>query len=72
MDKLLQLMEEHHFGKLVAHAIYTMNLCAAKENVRSFPPRCFLDDMMRMEAKMGNNYNFIRGSYVRQGAEKGH
>ena len=24
------LMEEHHFGKLVAHAPYTMNVCAAK------------------------------------------
>ena len=34
--KLRELMEEHHFGKLVAHAPYTLNLCSAKEDVRTF------------------------------------
>ncbi len=71
VDKLLELMEEHHFGKLVAHAPYTMNLCAAKENVRSFSIEMFQDDMKRMEYVPGNYYNFHPGSHVGQGAEKG-
>lgn len=32
---LIELMEKHNFGKLVAHAPYTMNVCAAKEKIRS-------------------------------------
>ena len=71
VDKLLALMEEHHFGKLVAHAPYTMNLCAAKENVRSFSIEMFQDDMKRMEYVPGNYYNFHPGSHTGQGAEVG-
>ena len=36
VEKLLELMREQQFGKLVAHAPYTMNLCAAKEDIRKF------------------------------------
>lgn len=71
VDKLLALMEEHHFGKLVAHAPYTMNLCAAKENVRSFSMEMFQDDLKRMDYLPGNYYNFHPGSHVGQGVEKG-
>ncbi len=71
VDKLLALMEEHRFGKLVAHAPYTMNLCAAKENVRSFSMEMFQDDLKRMDYLPGNYYNFHPGSHVGQGAEQG-
>lgn len=71
VDKLLALMEEHHFGKLVAHAPYTMNLCAAKENVRSFSMEMVQDDLKRMDYLPGNYYNFHPGSHVGQGAEQG-
>ena len=71
VDKLLALMEEHHFGKLVAHAPYTMNLCAAKENVRNFSMEMFQDDLKRMDYLPGNFYNFHPGSHVGQGAEQG-
>ena len=54
VDKLLALMEEHHFGKLVAHAPYTMNLCAAKENVRSFSMEMFQDDLLETMAGKGS------------------
>ena len=64
VDKLLALMEEHHFGKLVAHAPYTMNLCAAKENVRNFSMEMFQDDLKRMDYLPGNYYNFHPGSHV--------
>lgn len=68
--KLRTLMEEHNFGKLVAHAPYTMNVCAEKENVRSFSREMLADDLERMEYLPGNYYNFHPGSHVGQGVEK--
>lgn len=71
VKKLLLLMEEHRFGKLVAHAPYTMNLCAAKEEIRQFSKDMIADDLARMEYTPGNYYNFHPGSHVGQGAECG-
>lgn len=31
-----ELAAKHHFGKIVAHAPYTLNPCGAKEEVRDF------------------------------------
>lgn len=69
--KLRELMEEHHFGKLVAHAPYTLNLCSAKEDVRIFARETIADDLRRMEYLPGNYYNFHPGSHVGQGADQG-
>ena len=66
-----QLAEENHFGKLVAHAPYTMNCCAAKENLRDFAREIMADDLRRLEMTPGNYYNFHPGSHVGQGAEVG-
>lgn len=71
VKKLILLMEEHRFGKLVAHAPYTMNLCAAKEDIRQFSKGMIADDLARMEYTPGNYYNFHPGSHVGQGAECG-
>ena len=71
IEKFLTYEKEHNFGKLVAHAPYTMNLCAAKEDVRRFSKEMFFDDMKRMEYVPGNYYNFHPGSHVGQGVEKG-
>jgi deoxyribonuclease-4 len=71
VERLLQLMEKHSFGKLVAHAPYTMNLCAAKENIRTFGLDMLRDDLQRMEYLPGNYYNFHPGSHVGQGAPEG-
>lgn len=71
VDKYLAIAREHQFGKLVAHAPYTMNLCAAKEDIRSFSRNMIADDMKRMEYTPGNYYNFHPGSHVGQGAEAG-
>ena len=49
VEKLLELMREQQFGKLVAHAPYTMNLCAAKEDIRKFSKEMIADDLRRME-----------------------
>lgn len=71
VEKLLAIEKEHQFGKLVAHAPYTMNLCAAKENIREFSKEMIADDLRRMEYLPGNYYNFHPGSHVGQGAEQG-
>ena len=66
---LRALMEEHHFGPLVAHAPYTMNVCAAKEDIRRFSWNVLAEDMERMEFLPGNFYNFHPGSHVGQGED---
>lgn len=69
--RFLALAEEHSFGKLVAHAPYTMNACAAKEDIRKFAKETMADDLMRMEYTPGNYYNFHPGSHVGQGTQAG-
>lgn len=69
--KFLELTEEYKFGKIVAHAPYTLNACAAKENIREFARETMADDLKRMEWTPGNYYNFHPGSHVGQGTEEG-
>lgn len=69
--KFQEIAREHEFGKIVAHAPYTLNACAAKENLRDFARETFADDLKRMEATPGNYYNFHPGSHVGQGIEVG-
>ena len=71
VEKFLELARENQFGKLVAHAPYTMNACAAKENLRDFAREVMEDDLKRMENTPGNYYNFHPGSHVGQGVEQG-
>ena len=71
VEKFLELARENQFGKLVAHAPYTMNACAAKENLRDFAREVMEDDLKRMENTPGNYYNFHPGSHVGQGSEIG-
>lgn len=71
VEKFLAIAEANHFGKIVAHAPYTMNACAAKEDLRDFAREIMADDMKRMEATPGNYYNFHPGSHVGQGVEIG-
>ena len=70
-EALRLLMEEHHFGKLVAHAPYTMNLCSQKPDIRQFAADMLADDLRRMEYLPGNYYNFHPGSHTGQGTEQG-
>ena len=71
VQAFLQLEQENHFGKLVAHAPYIMNCCAAKENLREFAREVMADDLKRLELTPGNYYNVHPGSHVGQGAETG-
>ena len=71
IQNFLVLAQENHFGKIVAHAPYTLNACAAKEELRTFARETFADDLRRMEYTPGNYYNFHPGSRVGQGSEIG-
>lgn len=66
---LVALMGREHFGKLVAHAPYTMNVCAAKPDIREFSRNVLAEDLERMEYVPGNYYNFHPGSHVGQGED---
>ncbi len=70
-EALRDLMSANGFGKLVAHAPYTLNPCSDKPHARDFARQCMADDLVRMESLPGNYYNFHPGSHVKQGADKG-
>lgn len=69
--KAVEMLQSLHFGKLVAHGAYTMNLCTADPDARSFAAEVLQDDLRRMAALPGNFYNFHPGSHVGQGVEAG-
>ena len=71
VQEFLQLAQENHFGKIVAHAPYTMNCAGAKENLRDFARETMADDLKCLELTPGNYYNFHPGNHVGQGAETG-
>ena len=71
VKEFLEFAKENNFGKILAHAPYTLNPSSADEKVRDLALRIMKDDMERMEYVPGNLYNFHPGSHVGQGAEKG-
>lgn len=71
VKKLIQLMNENNFGKILAHAPYTLNPCSKDEKTREFALNTMEDDLKRMEYLPGNLYNFHPGSHVGQGIDKG-
>lgn len=62
---------ENNLGTILAHAPYTINPCAEKENLRDFALEVMQDDLSRLEHIPGSLYNFHPGSHVKQGAEIG-
>lgn len=69
--KFKELAKEHGINNLLAHAPYTLNACAATDNIRTFAKNTMEDDLKRMEYFPGSMYNFHPGSHVGQGVEKG-
>lgn len=68
--EFLALAAAHGFGKILAHAPYTLNPCSKDASIREFARSVFADDLRRMENIPGNLYNFHPGSHVGQGVEK--
>ncbi|MBO6127528.1 MAG: deoxyribonuclease IV [Pseudobutyrivibrio sp.] len=71
VQKLQQILAEKNFGKLVAHASYTMNLCSAKPETRANALDMLKQDLQRMEMVPNQLYNFHPGSHTGQGTETG-
>lgn len=68
---LRTFLAENNFGKLAVHGAYTMNICAAKEEIRANSREMLRDDLLRLQALPGNFYNFHPGCHVGQGTETG-
>ena len=71
VNTLQEILDANGFGKLVAHAPYTLNPCSATEKTREFARLAMTEDLARMEYLPGNYYNFHPGSHVGQGADAG-
>ncbi len=66
-----EVANSNNFGKILAHAPFTVNACSNEEKKREFANMVFEDDLKRMEYTPYNYYNFHPGSHVGQGIEKG-
>jgi deoxyribonuclease-4 len=71
VEKFLQFAREHSLVKILAHAPYTLNACAAEPRTREFALEVMADDLLRLEHTPNNYYNFHPGSHVGQGVERG-
>lgn len=71
IEAYLQFASDNNFGTILAHAPYTLNACAAKQNLRDFALDVMTDDLSRLEHIPDCMYNFHPGSHVGQGVETG-
>lgn len=71
LEKYHRLTKEHHFGPVLAHAPYTMNLCSDKEEVRKFALTVLREDYERVKNIEDARYLFHPGSHVGLGTEQG-
>ena len=71
LAKLRELMTEHGFGPIVAHAPYIMNPCSKDEGIRELAARMMAEDLELVDQLPGSYYNFHPGSHVGQGVETG-
>jgi deoxyribonuclease-4 len=70
-EALAALMKKNHFAPLLAHASYTLNLCSANPDTRSFAFDTMVDDIKRLTELPCDLYNFHPGSHTGQGVDKG-
>lgn len=71
INALATYIKEHNFGPVLAHAPYTYNPCAAKDDLRNFAKQAMAEDLERLELIPGQMYNFHPGSHVKQGLDQG-
>ena len=68
---LCEILSKNHFGPLLAHAPYTLNMASASEETRDFAKMAFEEDLLRLEQLPCSLYNFHPGSHVGQGSAVG-
>ena len=71
VERLLNIIDENKFAKLLAHAPYTLNPSSNKVETREFAKLVMEDDLRRMEYLPYNYYNFHPGSHVGEGIDTG-
>lgn len=71
LENFQRIRREHHFGPLLAHAPYTMNLASAQEKVYEFACTVIREDIARMEALGIENIVFHPGSHTGIGVDEG-
>ena len=71
MAAFQKIREENNFGKLLAHAPYTMNLAAANEDTYEFAKMVIKEDVKRMDSIGVEYICFHPGSHVGGGVEEG-
>ena len=71
MAAFQKIREENNFGKLLAHAPYTMNLAAANEDTYEFAKMIIREDVKRMDSIGVEYICFHPGSHIGSGVEEG-
>lgn len=71
VDAFQKIRREHHFGPVLAHAPYTMNLASATEKTYEFACMVIREDIVRMDALGIENMVFHPGSHTGIGVEAG-
>jgi len=71
IKQYLDFAKENDFGKIVAHAPYTVNPCSADKRTREFASMITKDDLERINHLPGNYYNLHPGSHTGQGVDVG-
>lgn len=66
-----RIRAEHHFGPILAHAPYTLNLASANEKTYEFACMVIREDIKRMDALGIENLVFHPGSHTGIGVEAG-
>ena len=67
----LSFAGEHGLSRILAHAPYTLNACAADSGLREFARNTMADDLIRLSHIPDCCYNFHPGSHVKQGVPVG-
>src|SRR5574344_2136383 len=71
MKKFIELSKKNNFGKIIAHAPYTLNACSSDPSIRKFAQEMMSDDIYRMDRIPNNDYNFHPGRHTGQGIDIG-
>lgn len=71
IEQLKLLMADHDIHTLLAHAPYTMNPAAQKDEVYRFAHNTLKDDLNRLKQIPCSLYNFHPGSHTGKGVEYG-
>ena len=71
VEAYVELARDAGIATILAHAPYTLNPAAAKDDTRDFAVSTLADDLARMESTPHQLYNMHPGSHVGQGADVG-